>query len=47
LVAQRSGHWLEYNKPAAKDAEKKTRVFLDAHLVGTSPGRLADGEVIQ
>jgi len=32
------GHWLEYNQPAAKDAEKKTRAFLDAHLAGTSPG---------
>jgi len=28
---------LEYNELAAKDAEKKTRAFLDAHLVGTSP----------
>ena len=32
------GHWLEYNEPAATDAEKKTRTFLDAHLAGTSPG---------
>jgi dienelactone hydrolase len=32
------GHWLEYNEPAATDAEKKTRAFLDAHLAGTSPG---------
>ena len=32
------GHWLEYNEPAAKDAEKKTRAFLDTHLAGTSRG---------
>jgi dienelactone hydrolase len=31
------GHWLEYNEPAAKDAEEKTRAFLAAHLGGTSP----------
>jgi dienelactone hydrolase len=31
-------HWLEYNEPAAKDAEEKTRAFLSAHLAGTSPG---------
>jgi len=30
------GHWLEYNEPAAKDAEAKTRAFLAAHL-GTAP----------
>jgi len=35
------GHWLEYNELAAKDAEKKTRAFLDAHLAGTSPGEPA------
>ena len=29
--------WLEYNESAAKDAEKKTRAFLDAHLAETSP----------
>jgi hypothetical protein len=28
---------LKYNE-AAKDVEKKTRAFLDAHLAGTSPG---------
>ena len=33
------GHWLEYNEPAAKDAEEKTRAFLAAHLAGTSPGQ--------
>jgi hypothetical protein len=30
------GHWLEYNHPAAKDAEAKTRVFLAVHLAKTS-----------
>jgi len=30
--------WLEYNESAAKDAEKKTRAFLDTHLVETSSG---------
>jgi dienelactone hydrolase len=28
------GHRLEYNEPAAKDAEAKTRAFLAAHLGG-------------
>ena len=32
------GYWLEYNEPAAKDAEEKTRAFLAAHLAETSPG---------
>jgi len=32
------GHWLEYNEPAAKDAEEKTRAFLAAHLAEISPG---------
>jgi dienelactone hydrolase len=32
-----SGFWLEYNEPAAKDAEEKTHTFLDAHLAETSP----------
>ena len=32
------GFWLEYNEPAAKDAEEKTRAFLDAHLAEASPG---------
>ena len=31
------GHRLEYNEPAAKDAEKRMRAFLDAHLASTSP----------
>src|SRR6516164_1571283 len=31
------GFWLEYNEAAAKDAEEKTRAFLDAHLAETSP----------
>ena len=26
------GHWIEYDEPAAKDAEAKTRAFLAAHL---------------
>ena len=30
------GFWLEYNEPAAKDAEEKTRAFHDAHLAETS-----------
>ena len=34
------GHWLEYNEPAAKDAEEMTRAFLAAHLAETSPGEL-------
>jgi len=32
------GFWLEYNELAAKDAERKTRAFLDAHLAETSSG---------
>jgi hypothetical protein len=31
------GHSVEYNEPAAKDAEEKTRAFLAAHLAGPSP----------
>jgi dienelactone hydrolase len=31
------GHWLEYNEPAARDAEQKLRAFLAAKLGGTSP----------
>jgi len=27
------GRWLEYDEPAARDAEKKTRAFLSDHLV--------------
>jgi dienelactone hydrolase len=30
------GHWLEYNEPAAKDAEAQTRAFLATNL-GTAP----------
>jgi dienelactone hydrolase len=30
--------WLEYNERAAKDAEEKTRGFLDAHLGETPSG---------
>ena len=33
------GHWLEYNAPAAKDAEGKVRAFLAANL-GASAGQL-------
>jgi dienelactone hydrolase len=36
--ARYRGFWLEYNEPAAKDAEEKTRAFLAAHLAETSPG---------
>src|SRR3954451_730783 len=32
------GYWLEYNEPAARDAEEKTRAFLAIHLAGTAPG---------
>jgi dienelactone hydrolase len=35
--ARYQGFWLEYNEAAAKDAEEKTRAFLDAHLAETSP----------
>jgi dienelactone hydrolase len=31
------GHWLEYNEPAARDAEQKLRAFLAANLDGISP----------
>jgi len=30
------GHWVEYNEPAAKDAEQKVRAFLAANLGGPS-----------
>jgi dienelactone hydrolase len=30
------GYWLEYNEPAAKDAEQKVRTFLAANLGGMS-----------
>ena len=32
------GHSVEYNEPAAKDAEEKVNAFLAAHLGGASPG---------
>ena len=32
------GHSIEYNELASKDAEKKTRAFLAAHLAESSPG---------
>ena len=40
------GHWLEYNEPAAKDAEQKLRAFLAANLGGVSPEEPA-GQVRQ
>ena len=30
------GRWIEYNEPAARDAEQKLRAFLAANLAGTS-----------
>ena len=33
------GHWVEYNEPAAKDAEEKARAFLAANLDGAEPGQ--------
>jgi dienelactone hydrolase len=30
------GHWLEYNEPAARDAEQKLRAFLAMNLAGIS-----------
>jgi len=30
------GHWVEYNEPAARDAEQKVRAFLAANLGGVS-----------
>jgi|SRR5215469_1584470 len=35
------GHWLEYNEPAARDAEGKVRAFLAANLGAAPAGRLA------
>jgi dienelactone hydrolase len=35
------GHWLEYNEPAARDAEQKLRAFLAAHLGGVLSGKPA------
>jgi len=32
------GHWCEYDEPAAKDAEEKTRAFLAANLDGAGAG---------
>jgi dienelactone hydrolase len=34
------GHWLEYNEPAARDAEGKVRAFLAANLGAASAGQL-------
>jgi dienelactone hydrolase len=36
--ARYRGFWMEYNEPAAKDAEEKTRAFLATHLAETPPG---------
>jgi dienelactone hydrolase len=33
------GHWLEYNEPAAADAEEKLRAFLAAHLGNAPSGK--------
>jgi dienelactone hydrolase len=31
------GHWLEYDEPAARDAEQQLRAFLAANLGAISP----------
>jgi dienelactone hydrolase len=36
------GHWLEYNEPAARDAEERVRAFLAANLGGPSPDEPAE-----
>ena len=36
------GHWVEYNEPAAKDAEQKVRAFLAANLGGPSADEPAE-----
>jgi hypothetical protein len=36
------GHWLEYNEPAARDAEQELPVFLAATLGAKSPDQPAD-----
>jgi len=33
------GHWLEYDEPAARDAEQKLRAFLAANLLGVPAPR--------
>ena len=38
------GHWVEYNEPAARDAEQKLRAFLTANLGETSPDEPAGHE---
>jgi dienelactone hydrolase len=35
------GHWLEYNEPAARDAEQQLRAFLATHLNGALSGQPA------
>ena len=36
------GRWIEYNEPAARDAEQKLRAFLAANLAGTSADEPAE-----
>ena len=36
------GHWLEYNEPAAKDAEQRVRAFLAVNLGGILPDEPAE-----
>src|SRR5215472_4775038 len=36
------GHWVEYNEPAARDAEQKVRTFLAANLGSPSPDQPAE-----
>jgi len=36
------GRWIEYNEPAARDAEQKLRAFLAASLGGPSPDEPAE-----
>jgi dienelactone hydrolase len=36
------GHWLEYDEPAASDAEQELRAFLTANLGGPSPDEPAE-----
>jgi hypothetical protein len=38
------GHWLEYNEPAAKDAEEKVHAFLAAHRAGHLPASRPQGD---
>ena len=38
------GRWVEYNEPAARDAEQKLRAFLAANLTGASADEPAGHE---